>query len=201
MKENNEKCKLQLFGGREIPIDIIKTDPPNFDLVDIDGKQKKIVKEGNDWRAASLTQVLEEGIFELNSEFNNTNENYLAIGIVKDSYVIPAQNPGSNPSLENIAIFTGSDWSSPIFCKGNGKEDNPRIKNNQKIKLKYDSNEGTLILFIDGVQQPAYITGIKEKVRFIIVLYTSGSSCTIHSLKKLKAPTSQHIANEIAIQW
>lgn len=39
---------------------------------------------------------------------------------------------------------------------------------NQIIRLEFDSFKGTLIFFLDGVQQPVYISGIKEKVRFIV---------------------------------
>ncbi|KAA6363052.1 MAG: hypothetical protein EZS28_041422, partial [Streblomastix strix] len=64
-----------------------------------------------------------------------------------------------------------------------------------------DSEKGTLIFFVDGVQQPVYISGIKEKVRFFICMYYAGTSCTIRSLKKLSSPTSGHVPNEKAIQW
>ncbi|KAA6374447.1 MAG: hypothetical protein EZS28_030023, partial [Streblomastix strix] len=61
--------------------------------------------------------------------------------------------------------------------------------------------KGTLILFIDNVQQPVYFSGLKEKVRFIIYMNQDGSSCTIPSLKKLISPTSKQVVNEVAIQW
>ncbi|KAA6356688.1 MAG: hypothetical protein EZS28_047785, partial [Streblomastix strix] len=66
---------------------------------------------------------------------------------------------------------------------------------------QFDSEKGTLIFFVDGVQEPVYISGIKEKVRFFISMYYADFSCTIRSLKKLSSPTSEHIPNEKAIQW
>ncbi|KAA6375980.1 MAG: hypothetical protein EZS28_028492, partial [Streblomastix strix] len=66
---------------------------------------------------------------------------------------------------------------------------------------QFDSEKGTLIFFVDGVQEPVYISGIKEKVRFFICMYYAGTSCTIRSLKKLNSPTSEHVPNEKAIQW
>ncbi|KAA6371744.1 MAG: hypothetical protein EZS28_032729, partial [Streblomastix strix] len=75
------------------------------------------------------------------------------------------------------------------------------FKDNQIIKAEYDSEKGTLIFFVDGVQQPVYITEIKEKVRFIIFMWHAGATCTIRSLKKLARPTTGHVANEKAVQW
>ncbi|KAA6310684.1 MAG: hypothetical protein EZS28_056267, partial [Streblomastix strix] len=60
---------------------------------------------------------------------------------------------------------------------------------------------GTLIFFLAGTQQPVYISGIKEKVRFIICMYYANSYCIIRSLKKLAAPTTGHVANEKVVQW
>ncbi|KAA6373601.1 MAG: hypothetical protein EZS28_030872, partial [Streblomastix strix] len=71
----------------------------------------------------------------------------------------------------------------------------------QILRLEFDSFKGTLILFIDNVQQPVYFSGIKEKVRFIVYMHSAGSSCTILSLKQLISPTSKHIANQYAVQW
>ncbi|KAA6367144.1 MAG: hypothetical protein EZS28_037329, partial [Streblomastix strix] len=55
--------------------------------------------------------------------------------------------------------------------------------------------------FIDNVQQPVYISGINEKVRFIFHIGGNYSSCLIRSLKKLEAPTSVNIENEKTVQW
>ncbi|KAA6373390.1 MAG: hypothetical protein EZS28_031081, partial [Streblomastix strix] len=72
---------------------------------------------------------------------------------------------------------------------------------NQIVRLEMDCEEGTLTLFLDDVQQPLFISGIKEKVRFIIYLYKSGASCTVRKLKKLSIPTAVHQINEQGIQW
>ncbi|KAA6355490.1 MAG: hypothetical protein EZS28_048983, partial [Streblomastix strix] len=73
--------------------------------------------------------------------------------------------------------------------------------NNQILKIEFDSGKGTLHLFVDGAQQPIYISGINEKVRFVIYMCTSGSTCTLRSLKKLLTPTVGHLPNEKALQW
>ncbi|KAA6361388.1 MAG: hypothetical protein EZS28_043086, partial [Streblomastix strix] len=73
---------------------------------------------------------------------------------------------------------------------------------NQRIKQQFDSEKGTLIFFVDGVQQPVYVRGINEKVRFVVGFGNIGlGSCTIRSLKKLAAPTTVHFPNEQAVKW
>ncbi|KAA6355814.1 MAG: hypothetical protein EZS28_048659 [Streblomastix strix] len=98
----------------------------------------------------------------------------------------------------------GKGWgtSGSVYYKGTNTAGNTIFHDNQKVILEYDSYQGTLIFFVDGKQQPIYISGIKEKVRFIVHMYhAASSSCLIRSLKKLEAPTSGHVENEKAVQW
>ncbi|KAA6397755.1 MAG: hypothetical protein EZS28_006714 [Streblomastix strix] len=74
-------------------------------------------------------------------------------------------------------------------------------RDNQVLSFEFDSEKGTLFLFVDKIQQELYIRGIKVKMRFIIYMYWAGSQCTIRSMKKLSAPTSGHVANEKSVQW
>ncbi|KAA6366636.1 MAG: hypothetical protein EZS28_037837 [Streblomastix strix] len=186
------------------PIEIMNKDPDDIDFVDIDLVQKKIYKKKDGVNTISLTQVLDNGIWLIEALFQNTYGlgcGFPAIGIVRDSYDIPAKaGYASKPHTDHIAAFcTGGNY--PVYYKGYGTKGNYKFKDNQVLRLEFDSFKGTLILFIDYVQQPVYFSGIKEKVRFIISLYKPGSSCTIRSLKKLQAPTSKQIANEKAIKW
>ncbi|KAA6381399.1 MAG: hypothetical protein EZS28_023073, partial [Streblomastix strix] len=180
------------------PIAIINKDPQNVEFVDIDGVQKKINKKKDDYQTISLTQVLENGIWSLESMLRNSEIYGAAIGIVRDSYDIPAKAYyADQPNAKHIAAFCGKGRNCPVWYKGQGTEGNARIQNNQIVRLEFDSFKGTLILFINNVQQPVYFAGIKEKVRFIIFLCSKGTSCIIQSLKKLKAPTSKPTENTL----
>ncbi|KAA6391488.1 MAG: hypothetical protein EZS28_012985 [Streblomastix strix] len=149
----------------------------------------------------SLVHILQNGIWSLELMFQNMGGYGAAIGIVRDSYGIPANADFEyNPHTDHIAAFcTGGNY--PVWYKGLRTEGNSKFKDNQILRLEFDSFKGTLILFIDKVQQPVYFQGIKEKVRFIISMYKAGSSCTIHSLKKLQEPTTQYLRNKKAIKW
>ncbi|KAA6368529.1 MAG: hypothetical protein EZS28_035945, partial [Streblomastix strix] len=137
-------------------------------------------------------------------EFENGGGNTSALGIVRDTYTIPAGDvdPSQPPHAQHIAFYEGQWWAGGrVYNKGAHVGNNTRFNDNQKVILEYDSYKGTLMFFVGGKQQPDYISGIKEKVRFIVFLYLAGSSCLIRSLKKLAAPTSGHVANEQAVQW
>ncbi|KAA6382135.1 MAG: hypothetical protein EZS28_022340, partial [Streblomastix strix] len=179
---------------QDFPIAIHNVEPADIDLTDINGVMKKISKKQTKYNTVSLTQVIENGIWAIESEFYCSQyDGYGAIGITPDSFNIPAgQYPGVQQS-----------WgTSTVYCRnGTGISGNTAFRNNQIVRLEVDSEKGTLILFVQGVQQPVYISGIREKVRFIICMYHAGSTCNIRSLKKISAPTSGNVANEKPIQW
>ncbi|KAA6317606.1 MAG: hypothetical protein EZS28_055073 [Streblomastix strix] len=103
-----------------------------------------------------------------------------------------------------MAVFIGKAWGSgtpQIWYKGKPTYGMDGFGDNQILRLEFDSEKGTLFLFVDNIQQELYISGIKEKVRFIICMKYAGSQCTIRSLKKLDTPTSCHVQDEQSIQW
>ncbi|KAA6383659.1 MAG: hypothetical protein EZS28_020815 [Streblomastix strix] len=203
-KQEKEKKEAELKKLNEKPIIAIHNpDPTDIEFADVDGTLKRISKKQQKSNTVSLTQVLEDGIWSFEAEFNNTQDGYCAIGIIKDSYNIqPGEHPHSNQHNFNLVTYGGKRWhSGNVFHKQNSLQGNLPYSDNQTLKLECDSEKGTLIFFVDGKQQPVYISGIKEKVRFIVYMYYAGSSCQIRSLKKLAAPTSGHVASEQAVQW
>ncbi|KAA6374319.1 MAG: hypothetical protein EZS28_030156 [Streblomastix strix] len=200
LKEKEELKQNQIH--ENIPIAIHNVDSTRFDFVDIDGIKKKIVKKQTGWNGISLSEVLNDGIYSIEVEFSNTQNNNGALGIVRDSYDIPdGANISISPTIDNIAIFGGSAWGNKVWHKDSRMSGNSPIYDGQIIKLEYDSNKRTLICFINGVQQPVYISGINEKVRFFISIYYTESTITIHSFKRLHAPTTGHVSGEKAVQW
>ncbi|KAA6374141.1 MAG: hypothetical protein EZS28_030333 [Streblomastix strix] len=199
----NIKDTIQFLGvSKKIRrIEIINKDPADIELVDIDSVQKKIIKKKIGFVTISLTQVFENGILSFETMFMKT-KGFAGIGIVRYSYDIPANACYCDkPHTDHIAAFCGRGYQYPVWYKAKGTYGNAGFDTNQILRVEFDSFKGTLILFIDNVQQPVYFSGIKEKVRFIISMYEAGSSCTIHSLKKLQAPTSKHLSNEKAVKW
>ncbi|KAA6366374.1 MAG: hypothetical protein EZS28_038099 [Streblomastix strix] len=160
-------------------------------------------KSGIQYPTISFSPALENGIYLTEVEFGGNGDS--GIGIVRDSYSLNSQgNPYEGTNCQHMATFGGYNYSGGQGCvsyKGNKTEGNSYYSENQTVKLEYDSGKGTLILFINGTQQPVFVSGIREKVRFILSLWTSCGNCTIKSLKKLSAPTSVQMSNGNAVQW
>ncbi|KAA6371605.1 MAG: hypothetical protein EZS28_032868 [Streblomastix strix] len=187
--------------SQDLPIAIHYINSGYQDFSDINGVMKKLTQKQNYQICYSLTQVMENGIWDLEAQFNTTQYNGAgALGIVQDTFNIPVGcGPNSNSCT---AFFCGKAWSGRVCVKtGDFEAGNAGFTNNQIIKIEFDSGKGTLHLFVDGAQQPNYISGINEKVRFVIYMYYFGSTCTFRSLKKLLTPTVGHLPNEKALQW
>ncbi|KAA6376427.1 MAG: hypothetical protein EZS28_028045, partial [Streblomastix strix] len=199
LKEENRKSKSDI--PENYPIKIHNPDPQDISFTDINRVQKKISKNQTKDNTVSLTQVLENGIWQMEAEFQNS-QCIATIGIVEDSYVIPAgAYPWGSPYKEHMVVYTGKNYKGSIWQRGKEIDGNTQFSDNQIIRLEMDCEKGRLTFFLNDVQQPLFISGIKDKVRFIIYTYHQNSICTIRSLKKLVAPTSKHFANEKAIQW
>ncbi|KAA6361496.1 MAG: hypothetical protein EZS28_042977, partial [Streblomastix strix] len=166
-----KEAELKKLNEKRI-IAIINPDPDDIEFTDVDGTMKRISKKQTKHNTVSLTQVLEKGIWSLEAEFQNSQQGFTGVGGIEE-------------------IF---------FNKITNTAGNVQFTDNYVVRLEYDSFQGTLIFFVDGKQQPVYISGIKEKVRFIVYMYCAGQSCLIRSLNKLEAPTSGHVANEQAVQ-
>ncbi|KAA6371004.1 MAG: hypothetical protein EZS28_033469, partial [Streblomastix strix] len=185
-------------------IAIISKDPEDIEFIDTDGYQKRIVKKKDDYDTISLNDVLYDGIRQLETMFQVEEDedtvHLAAIGIIQDSYNIPADAAHNlQPHTAHMAAFTGLAYSGGVNHKEQDTYGNTSFKENQSLRLEFDSDKGTLVLYIDDVQQPVYISGIKEKVRFIICMHYVGSSWFIRSLKKLPETTYIHVDGEKAV--
>ncbi|KAA6395763.1 MAG: hypothetical protein EZS28_008709 [Streblomastix strix] len=174
--EENQKLKLKISKDPfldfsisiDFPVALINKDPDDFELVDIGRQMKKIIKKKQNQNTVSLTQVLDIGIWSIEVEFENIGV-YAAVGIVQDSYDIPSNaHPWLEPNNQHMIVFTSEKYFGSVWCKGKEINGNKQFKDNQIVRLEMDCEEGTLTLFLDDVQQPLFISGIKEKVRFIV---------------------------------
>ncbi|KAA6355200.1 MAG: hypothetical protein EZS28_049273, partial [Streblomastix strix] len=177
LKDENENLKSNQKQQIEKPIQKLPQDFPIAILIinleyqdfsDINGVMKMITQKQECNICSSLTQVMENGIWELEAQFNTAQRDGMgALGIVQDTFNIPV---GHGPSTKSsTAFFCGKGYNSNgiVYVKnGNNAQENAAFTNNQILKIEYDSGKGTLHLFVDGAQQPIYISGIDEKVRF-----------------------------------
>ncbi|KAA6404398.1 MAG: hypothetical protein EZS28_000085 [Streblomastix strix] len=201
-KEQNGIQKQKIFQDIIIPIAIINNDKLELNLSDVDEVAKRINKKSNKDSTFSLKKIMENGIYALEIQFLNTDIYTIGIGIVKDTYNIPEGSyPNSNPNIQHIAFYGGINLNGGIFYQGSITQGNAPFKENQMIRAEFDSEKGTLCFFIDGKQQPVFISGIKEKIRFMIHMHNKDAVCIIHSLKQIAVPTAGHVAGEKSVQW
>ncbi|KAA6357497.1 MAG: hypothetical protein EZS28_046976, partial [Streblomastix strix] len=95
MKKENEKLKPK--PPQDFPIAIHNPDPSDIDFSDIDGKMKKITKKEYKNNTISLSQILENGIWEIETEFSGDLD-YPCIGVMKDSFNFTAEQHSTNYS-------------------------------------------------------------------------------------------------------
>ncbi|KAA6375082.1 MAG: hypothetical protein EZS28_029392 [Streblomastix strix] len=145
-REHRRQINVSLPRCQSYPIEIINKDPYCVEFIDIDG-------------------VPDNGIQKIETLFQNTSGQ----SQVCDSYDIPAKaGYASKPHTNQIAAFSGINYFFPYWYKEQGTEGNAKFDDNQILRLEFDSFKGTLILFIDNVQQPIFFSGIKKKMRFIV---------------------------------
>ncbi|KAA6354293.1 MAG: hypothetical protein EZS28_050180, partial [Streblomastix strix] len=167
IKEENEKLKpkpsqVNSSVNSDFPIAIHNPDPSDIDFSNIDGRMKKITKKEDIYNTISLTQILENGIWEIETEFSG-NLYCSCIGVMKDSLNFSTGQHSTNYS-DRCVSYSSKQWKDgQIYYKNNWTIGNKGYSAGQKVKEQFDSEKGTLIFFVDGVQEPVYISGIKEK--------------------------------------
>ncbi|KAA6392015.1 MAG: hypothetical protein EZS28_012458 [Streblomastix strix] len=199
-KKKEEKLEKNL-----VSLEINNSNKSHYEISNLNNNQKKINKiSGYSYAPISLTQTLEKGIFQIELEFSNGGSDS-GIGIVRDSYSIPSGGePFVGINCQHMATFGGGGYNGgagSVSYKGSSVSGNKSYSDNQKVMMEYDSGKCTLTLFINNEQQPVYVSGIKEKVKFVLGMYSTGRTCIIKSLKKVSAPTAIHLSNEKAVQW
>ncbi|KAA6366476.1 MAG: hypothetical protein EZS28_037997, partial [Streblomastix strix] len=114
LEDENENLKSNQKQQIENPIQKLPQDFPiaihninstyqNFS--DINGVMKKITQKKDFHICSSLTQVMENGIWDLEAQFNTTQEDGAgALGIVQDTFNIP------------VPCYPGSNSSTAFFC-------------------------------------------------------------------------------------
>ncbi|KAA6362102.1 MAG: hypothetical protein EZS28_042371 [Streblomastix strix] len=202
-KKEDEIEELRSQLPLDLPMSIINPDPGDIvSSVEANG-QLKISKKQNKWNTVSLGYVLENGVYATEVEFLDTKGGHSAVGIVRDTYTIANDGiwPGSSSYDQNMAAYEGAPYNGQVYYQGTTTAGNTGFADNQIVKMEYDSEKGTVIFFVAGIQQPVYISGIKEKIRFITTIHNADAYCIIRSLKKLYAPTSNHLTNEQSVNW
>ncbi|KAA6378955.1 MAG: hypothetical protein EZS28_025518 [Streblomastix strix] len=202
-KLKEEIVKLKSMQSQDFPITLHNPNPPLIDFSDINATMKIITLKQQKPSTISFSQVLQSDIWSMETVFSGTRGGDAAIGIVRDSYKIPAEAyPDSEPHYQHMAAYKGKHFQNNFVCyKGIKTEGNVAFTDGSILRQEYNSGKRTVTFFVNEVQQPVYFAGVNEKVRFFIYLFPEGSSCTILSFKKLAIASAVSELNKKAVQW
>ncbi|KAA6382179.1 MAG: hypothetical protein EZS28_022294 [Streblomastix strix] len=164
---------------------------------------RKVIALKDNYLCISLNKVIIEGIHRIEVIFdkcyNKISNANAAVGIMKTDYQIPYPcNPYVEPNRQYMLYYHGNQY---MCFKGTGSSGNIKFLDGQLIAMELNADVGTLHLFVDGIQQPVFVRGINEAVKFFFFTYNKDSSISIVSVKKLAVPTATALQNEKAFQW
>ncbi|KAA6370276.1 MAG: hypothetical protein EZS28_034196 [Streblomastix strix] len=152
--------------------------------------------------SVSLNKVIKDGIHRIEVRFEKCKQNGFSagsVGTVKAGYKIPYPcDSNDKPHRQSMLEYFGDGG---IFIKGSGTSGNVQFSDGKLIAMELNADVGTLHFFVDGKQQPMFVRGIKEAVKFYVYIKLQDSSFSIVSVKKLPVPTAKTLPNEKAVQW
>ncbi|KAA6386199.1 MAG: hypothetical protein EZS28_018273 [Streblomastix strix] len=156
-------------------------DPESVIFEQVDGILSKVKLNRTCERTIEIFPVITDGIYLFEIIYQNLTGFSQGPGIMKESLnIINDMNPCD---VKSVVCFNACDGF--IYYKGQVDQGNSEYSNNQKIGLELDKGKGTLHFFIDGVQQPVFVRGINEPVKFY----------------KLLAPITHTLPDEKAVDW
>ncbi|KAA6372303.1 MAG: hypothetical protein EZS28_032171 [Streblomastix strix] len=175
-------------------------DPETVIFEQVGGILRKVKLNKSCERTIGIDPVITDGIYLFEIIYEKIKDNFhQGPGIVKASYTIP-KDCAAHSNNNNMICFNAC--SGNIDYKGQNTIGNSKYSNGQKIGMELDKGKGTLHFFIDGVQQPVFVNGINEPVKFYGHIYNGNeSSFTIVTFKKLPAATTHTLPNEKATYW
>ncbi|KAA6389410.1 MAG: hypothetical protein EZS28_015062 [Streblomastix strix] len=169
----------------------------------VNGLLRKTVALRNEFLSFSLNKVMRQGIHSVSGKYDKSNLEEQVngqIGICKADYkiVYPCW-PSDGPHYKNMLQYFG--FNGDIQFKWNLHGCNAQFNDGQLLTMELNMEVGTLHFFVDGVQQPVFVKGIKEPVKFWFYLQKQDSSFTVTSVKRLSFPTALTLPNSKAFEW
>ncbi|KAA6399211.1 MAG: hypothetical protein EZS28_005262 [Streblomastix strix] len=114
-----------------------------------------------------IDKQITEGIFKLEFKINKL-ERLLYIGVMKSGPSVPFDKcPNDYPYRKNCMYF---NFKGCIYSNGKETHGNQRMKEGDIIELEVNMDivQRTVRLFINGVLQPVYMSGIPDSIQFFV---------------------------------
>ncbi|KAA6379822.1 MAG: hypothetical protein EZS28_024650 [Streblomastix strix] len=121
------------------------------------------------------------------------------LALTRPSIKTPVQPSGTKVPFR-VTVNLDNDY---VYHKGIPKAGNNKMISNQKvaIEVNMNSNPRTAHLFIDGKQQPVFISGFPSSIQFFFQLYYEDDQIQILSLKRLNEPTVQIVEKAEEVKY
>ncbi|KAA6380458.1 MAG: hypothetical protein EZS28_024015, partial [Streblomastix strix] len=153
-----------------------------------------------EYKTCPIDKQINRGICICEFKINNLT-NWQYFGVMKTGPSVPFnEHPNQSPHYKNCMIFrTGGE------VRQNGKQTNrnQEMKKGDIISLEVNMDivPRTVKLFINGVLQPVYMSGIPDSIQFYFFFEYSDESVTVFSLKRLSSPTDATVFGAKEVKW
>ncbi|KAA6370393.1 MAG: hypothetical protein EZS28_034080, partial [Streblomastix strix] len=130
-----------------------------------------------------IDQQITHGICRCELKINKVGDNH--VGVMKSGLNVPFGGwPGLEPYNKDCKVFFNGGLVGQNSQNTTG---NQQMKDGDlvSIEVNMDATPRTAHLFINGQQQPVFVSGLPESVQFWFFLCWNGDSITVLSLKKL----------------
>ncbi|KAA6398546.1 MAG: hypothetical protein EZS28_005931 [Streblomastix strix] len=122
------------------------------------------------------------------------------VGVMKSGLNVPFDKfPGHEPyKLILLSLSSGDVGQFSQYTEGNQQMKDGDLVS---IEVNMDAKPRTAHLFINGHQQPVFVSGLPESIQFWFFLNWKDDQITVLSLKKLTSSSVAQIPNEKEVKW
>ncbi|KAA6396645.1 MAG: hypothetical protein EZS28_007829 [Streblomastix strix] len=152
-----------------------------------------------EYKTFPISPDVSKGVCRCEMKINKVGDNH--VGIMKSGLNVPfGKSPGHEHYCKDCKVFykSGKVGQNSQYTDGNQQMKDGDLVS---IEVNMDASPRTAHLFINGQQQPVFVSGVPESVQFWYFLNFKGDSLTVLSLKKLTAPSITKIPNESEVKW
>ncbi|KAA6380898.1 MAG: hypothetical protein EZS28_023573 [Streblomastix strix] len=150
----------------------------------------------------AMNPVIIEGIVKIQIMFDNNEGWGSCIGIADASCSFAAgDGPGDYENrFKTVGYYSHGCFDHIITSETKG---NQKYEDGQRIAVEVDMTTvpRKATFFVDDIEQPNFVIGIPEAVRFWVYTYNKSSSFSIIRFERLIKSTSQGVYGSKELQW
>ncbi|KAA6379105.1 MAG: hypothetical protein EZS28_025369 [Streblomastix strix] len=183
--------------SEEIPISI---SVPSEGYTKIEGEFTYTSTKDYEFQTFPIDQQFTHGICKCEFKINKL-DSYQNFGVMKSGPSVPFNgHPNENPHYKNCMYFR---QRGEVRQNQKVTDGNQTFKSGDIISLEVNMDivPRTVRLFINGVLQPVYMSGIPDSIQFYFHFWNNEESVTVLSLKRLSSPTDATVIGAKEVKW